>query len=378
MRVTALDSSGQVIPDAPNTGLFYVYRDHLGSIAAMSDNVGDYISGSLALFRPFGAYRLQPTTNPDITDRGYTGHRQNNTGSYDIGLIYMNARYYVAEIGRFASADIIVPDPNNPQSFNRYSYVLNSPLKFYDPSGHAECATYDCKIVWHPKTGNVIVRRIDNPLYRLIAQVAYGQSTAKNRLNQILSETQSQSISRAFGHFRGVGSLRGDAGFQAELKDDHLYRDLWNIETPASKQVGHFLSAVSMGQDNGIEKWLWLYAIVRHEQYSDGRGKLGQLLGLTRQAVPIERYELSMTVIHIQWFLKATALDATGEYAARDQLLRDILSPYIYGDQSGRIGNSLEDLRLSVRGWRLGNLVANGGIQTNSDLANWLVLYVAQ
>ncbi len=44
-------------------------------------------------------------------------------------------------IGRFASADTIVPNPASPQSFNRYSYVLNSPLNFTDPTGH--CATDD-------------------------------------------------------------------------------------------------------------------------------------------------------------------------------------------------------------------------------------------
>ncbi len=48
----------------------------------------------------------------------------------------MNARFYVPGLGRFLSADTIVPDPANPQSFNRYSYVLNSPLKFTDPTGH--------------------------------------------------------------------------------------------------------------------------------------------------------------------------------------------------------------------------------------------------
>ncbi|MCP4422224.1 MAG: RHS repeat-associated core domain-containing protein, partial [Chloroflexi bacterium] len=59
-----------------------------------------------------------------LTDRGFTGHKENR----DIGLTYMNARFYVPGIGRFASADTIVPNPASPQSFNRYSYVLNSPL----------------------------------------------------------------------------------------------------------------------------------------------------------------------------------------------------------------------------------------------------------
>ncbi len=42
-------------------------------------------------------------------------------------------------IGRFISPDTIVPDPVNPQQFNRYTYSLNNPVKYLDPSGH--CAS---------------------------------------------------------------------------------------------------------------------------------------------------------------------------------------------------------------------------------------------
>jgi hypothetical protein len=48
----------------------------------------------------------------------------------------MNARYYMPEIGRFISPDPIVPDPANPQTFNRYEYGLNNPIKYTDPTGH--------------------------------------------------------------------------------------------------------------------------------------------------------------------------------------------------------------------------------------------------
>ena len=48
----------------------------------------------------------------------------------------MNARYYMPEVGRFISPDTIVPEPGNPQSFNRYAYALNNPIKYNDPSGH--------------------------------------------------------------------------------------------------------------------------------------------------------------------------------------------------------------------------------------------------
>ncbi len=43
---------------------------------------------------------------------------------------------YGCYLNRFLSADSIVPNPANPQSLNRYSYVLNRPLVLTDPSGH--------------------------------------------------------------------------------------------------------------------------------------------------------------------------------------------------------------------------------------------------
>jgi hypothetical protein len=53
--------------------------------------------------------------------------------------MYYRARYYDPAIGRFISADTIVPNPENPQDLNRYAYVRNNPLKYTDPSGH--CVT---------------------------------------------------------------------------------------------------------------------------------------------------------------------------------------------------------------------------------------------
>jgi RHS repeat-associated protein len=53
-----------------------------------------------------------------------------------VGLYDYNARYYSPLFGRFLSPDSIVPNPANPQDFNRYAYVRNNPLRYTDPSGH--------------------------------------------------------------------------------------------------------------------------------------------------------------------------------------------------------------------------------------------------
>ncbi|MFC1937141.1 RHS repeat-associated core domain-containing protein [Chloroflexota bacterium] len=102
------------------------------------------------------------------TDKKFTGQRLDGTGLY-----YYGARYYDPTIGRFISADTFVPwstgvdvvssplsvngipqglgnvlapqgnypvstleAPMNPQSLNRYSYVLNNPLRYTDPTGY--------------------------------------------------------------------------------------------------------------------------------------------------------------------------------------------------------------------------------------------------
>jgi RHS repeat-associated protein len=70
------------------------------------------------------------------TDKLFTGQRLDDTGLY-----YYGARYYDPTIGRFISPDSIVPNPANPQCFNRYSYCLNNPLVYTDPSGRQTTAT---------------------------------------------------------------------------------------------------------------------------------------------------------------------------------------------------------------------------------------------
>jgi len=124
-------------PDPANNGIFYLHTDHLSSVSAMSDANSNLV-GDATRYRPFGGYR-NGRSNP-ITDRGFTGQRENVS---DLGLMYYNARFYVPGIGRFLSADTIVPNPTSPQSLNRYAYSLDSPLNFTDPSGHWYCAAND-------------------------------------------------------------------------------------------------------------------------------------------------------------------------------------------------------------------------------------------
>lgn len=46
------------------------------------------------------------------------------------------ARFYSPALGRFVQPDTIIPDQFNPQSWNRFSYVINNPTNHIDPTGH--------------------------------------------------------------------------------------------------------------------------------------------------------------------------------------------------------------------------------------------------
>ena len=62
--------------------------------------------------------------------------------------MYYNARYYDPLVGRFISADTIVPNPTDPQQLNRYTYVTNNPVLYRDPTGHCQTIGADdvCRI----------------------------------------------------------------------------------------------------------------------------------------------------------------------------------------------------------------------------------------
>jgi RHS repeat-associated protein len=67
-----------------------------------------------------------------ITNRDYTGQEHLN----QFGLINLNARLYDPKLAQFTGLDPFVQDPGMGQNFNRYSYCLNNPLIYSDPSGN--------------------------------------------------------------------------------------------------------------------------------------------------------------------------------------------------------------------------------------------------
>jgi RHS repeat-associated protein len=119
------------------SGLKFLLTDHLGSVVAVTDSSGTLLNEQRYL--PFGEVREVAGTNQ--TDFGYTGQRnldaQGNT--FSLGLMDYNARFYDPLLGRFIQPDTMIPNFASSGSFNRFSYVLNNPIRFNDPSGHDVC-----------------------------------------------------------------------------------------------------------------------------------------------------------------------------------------------------------------------------------------------
>lgn len=124
-----------------NDGTKYLTADALGSPRAITDIGGTVLSRHD--YMPFGEEVLAGTGGRTVA-QGYLqtsdGVRQQFTGhekDFESGLDYAQARYYSGKHGRFTSVDPLSASANikNPQTFNRYSYGLNSPYKFTDPLG---------------------------------------------------------------------------------------------------------------------------------------------------------------------------------------------------------------------------------------------------
>jgi RHS repeat-associated protein len=117
-RVAWRDSSGNV---------YYYFADAIGSTRAVTNATGTKCFD--ADYYPYGQENDYDTScSPTYKFTGY---------EYDseTGNDYAYARYYNPRLGRFMSPDPLAGAVGNPQSLDRYTYVLNNPETFTDPLG---------------------------------------------------------------------------------------------------------------------------------------------------------------------------------------------------------------------------------------------------
>ncbi len=115
---------------------YYRHTDHLGTSRLASTPTNTVYSDTA--YSAFG----EPYAQSGAIDPSFTGQNQDTTA----GLYDFLFREQDPNQGRWASPDpagLAAVDPANPQSWNRYSYVFNSPLNFIDPLGLCGGGTFD-------------------------------------------------------------------------------------------------------------------------------------------------------------------------------------------------------------------------------------------
>ncbi len=126
-RLSLIDSANAI---------FYYHSDHLGSSTVVTKGSGTATElGSKVqelTYEPYGKMRTK-VGSVDVHHK-FTGKELDDS----TGLYHYDARYYDPVLARFISPDAVEPDRSNPQSLNRYSYVLNNPLRYKDPTGKYE------------------------------------------------------------------------------------------------------------------------------------------------------------------------------------------------------------------------------------------------
>ncbi|MCP3102033.1 RHS repeat-associated core domain-containing protein [Myxococcus sp. K15C18031901] len=115
----------------------YLHKDHLGSVETLTDESG--AAFEVSKYEPYGGRRyphslgMSQTRGNSRVRQGFTGHEHDE----EVGLINMKGRMYDPKLGRFLCADPLFVGPRVSQVLNRYSYGLNNPLRYTDPTGFA-------------------------------------------------------------------------------------------------------------------------------------------------------------------------------------------------------------------------------------------------
>ncbi len=220
--------------------LRYMHRDHIGSVTAITDGTTALLVEEFS-YDAWGKRREESDwTNVNFqittleTVRGFTNHEMLD----DVGLIHMNGRVYDPDLGRFISADPYIQEPLNGQSLNRYSYVLNNPLSFTDPSGYFFSSIFKA------------IKSIVKSIVKSIKGVVKAANKVVNKItggNQILNGI----IAAAAGYY--VGGLAYNASLGSTLSavsaGSITVETAFTIASITQGAVGGFVAGAIMGGD---------------------------------------------------------------------------------------------------------------------------------
>ncbi|MCC5888082.1 MAG: RHS repeat-associated core domain-containing protein [Gammaproteobacteria bacterium] len=244
-----------------------LFHDHLDSVTLIVDDAGQ-VAQRLA-FDAFGKRRSTTdwTTLSDSqiwgfsslrTTRGFTFHEQLDP----VGLVHMNGRVYDPHLGRFLSPDPFVQAPGDTQNLNRYSYVINNPLSYTDPSGY-----FFKKIGKAVKrfVKNVVIDAVVNYASELLGPTPFFWATVAFYVARASMNSGGSSSPGAFGNGGNVWRGGGRTVFVPALNGEHGHGFL------TAGLTGFALQGHEAGVEAGKEHILNAGSIV-HEVRAAHRG----------------------------------------------------------------------------------------------------------
>jgi RHS repeat-associated protein len=308
-----------------------------------------WIEISQPRYKPWGEVRYTTPSQVLPTRYTYTGQYSfvdddaTKLGKVGFGLMFYNARWYDPALGRFAQADTIVPGAGNSQAWDRYSYTLNNPIRYSDPTGHAvadvgggcEYSAHICK---------------KNYLYGKSQAIVKSMINDKNRddleamadiidLGATLFKTNDELIPVLSGIFLGT--------------EESNFLTVYNAATGVDKcaAVGR---AVGDCGDNAAKGWFGDEGF--HQDFSDD------------QSQPFHLWAYLATAANTEGNGPASYLPGIGVNIVAN-VFHEIISP------DDPAGATWQDLALTVAGSNIGTLVNIGAVPP-SQLGNTIRDYI--
>jgi RHS repeat-associated protein len=194
----------------------------------------------------------------------------------ETGLDYFGARYFSGAQGRFTSPDPLMASAkvSNPQSWNRYSYTFNNPLRFTDPTGMYTCEGTKEQCEQFEKTRAAVLKSKDSDALR--AANAYGKAGVDNGVIVRFADKLND---------RGGTVSRRDTGLRVDPNDPTKFQATLNV-TIQSDNIRNQETIAHEGS-HVADYQAFVNSI-------DLAGNMDQSLNITHMASEIRAYQLSV------------------------------------------------------------------------------------
>jgi len=343
-----------IIAQQQTDRLYYVH-DGLGSVRQLVDTTGE-IQTNYA-YDPFGV----PLVSGEVYNPyEFTGEAWDE----EVGLLYLRARYYQPEVGRFITKDPWEGDPRSPATLNLYVYARGNPVNLVDPRGLQPVCVWPCSqpqiVDPDPQLKNVADR------LRYFFGIKVGEEDMTFRASQdtvpnlyyVLwsdwSVEQLNLVERAATDF-AVKMQGGTADFRSKMAPVPVYKREGELVIPFVGRKGGwtFFTGVTLpGNYWDWEGGAWMKATIVHELahfWDFGFGNEGGRLSgemasgfWTSQWAECEvpREERGPAPIVRDWLVGRTTegLNPREDWA-------DSVASYVYDDYAGGHGKQISEGR---------------------------------